>query len=92
VDGIVLHDGRRVGITWGRRAVATRWECQAAVAADPPDVVVLDIRMPPTHTDVGLRAALDLRKNHPGVGVLLFSLYIETRYARELFGSGRCSG
>src|SRR5258708_3167157 len=58
---------------------------KAAVAAAPPDAVVLDIRMPPTHTDEGLRAALHLREHHPGVGVLLFSQYIETRYARQLF-------
>ncbi|MFL6114162.1 MAG: LuxR C-terminal-related transcriptional regulator, partial [Catenulispora sp.] len=63
----------------------------AAVAAGPPDAVVLDIRMPPTHTDEGLRAALKLRKSHPKVGVLLFSQYVETRYARDLF-SGNASG
>src|SRR5262245_16572186 len=55
-----------------------------AVAADPPDVAVVDIRMPPTHTDEGLRAALELRRRHPEVGVLVFSQYVETRYATEL--------
>lgn len=49
-----------------------------------PDVAVVDIRMPPTRTDEGLRAALQLRERRPEVGVLLFSQYIETRYATEL--------
>jgi DNA-binding NarL/FixJ family response regulator len=56
----------------------------AAVAEHRPDVAVVDIRMPPTHTDEGLRAALDLRRDHPGTGVLVFSQYIETRYAARL--------
>jgi DNA-binding NarL/FixJ family response regulator len=56
-----------------------------AVSSTRPDVAVLDIRMPPTHTDEGLRAALTLRGNHPGLGVLVFSQYVETRYASELF-------
>ncbi|MEJ3746023.1 response regulator transcription factor [Actinomycetes bacterium KLBMP 9797] len=56
----------------------------AAVAADPPDVVVVDVRMPPTHTDEGLRAALTLRGTWPRVGVLVLSQYVERRYAVEL--------
>lgn len=56
----------------------------AAVAADPPDVAVVDIRMPPSHTDEGLRAAIDLRRAFPHLAVLVFSQYIETRYASEL--------
>jgi DNA-binding NarL/FixJ family response regulator len=65
-------------------AVADADALRAAVAADPPDVAILDIRMPPTHTDEGLRAALDLRRDHPNVGVLVFSQYVETRYAIQL--------
>jgi DNA-binding NarL/FixJ family response regulator len=56
----------------------------AAVEADVPDVVVVDVRMPPTHTDEGLRAAIALRQRFPGLAVLVFSQYIETRYAAEL--------
>src|SRR5690606_15625178 len=56
-----------------------------AVAADPPDTVVADVRMPPTHTDEGLRAAVRIRREHPGVGVLVLSQYVERRYAVELF-------
>ncbi len=62
-----------------------------AVAEHVPDVVVVDIRMPPTHTDEGLRAALELRRDHPDVAVLLLSQYIETRYATRLL-AGRCEG
>jgi DNA-binding NarL/FixJ family response regulator len=54
------------------------------VAARRPDVAIVDIRMPPTHTDEGLRAAIDIRRDHPNVGVLVFSQYIETRYATRL--------
>ena len=58
-----------------------------------PDVVVADIRMPPSHTDEGLRAALALRAGHPQLGVLLFSQYVETRYAsRLLAGDARGVG
>jgi DNA-binding NarL/FixJ family response regulator len=65
-------------------AVADADALRAAVAADPPDVAVIDVRMPPTHTDEGLRAALDLRRSHADVGVLVFSQYVETGYATQL--------
>ncbi len=55
-----------------------------AVARHHPDVAVVDIRMPPTHTDEGLRAAITLRLDHPGTGVLVLSQYVETRYATRL--------
>ncbi len=64
----------------------------AAVEIHEPDVVVLDIRMPPTHTVEGLTAALELRARRPKVGVLVLSQHIETRYAVELVGSGRGVG
>jgi DNA-binding NarL/FixJ family response regulator len=50
-------------------------------------VVVVDVRMPPTHTTEGLRAALEVRERWPGVGVLVLSQYVEKRYATELLGS-----
>jgi DNA-binding NarL/FixJ family response regulator len=50
-------------------------------------VAVVDIRMPPTFTDEGLRAALELRRSHPGLGILLFSQYVETRYAAQLLAN-----
>jgi DNA-binding NarL/FixJ family response regulator len=69
-------------------AVADGEALLAAVAQHRPDVAVVDIRMPPTHTDEGLRAALELRHRYPGTGVLVFSQYIETRYASELLAGG----
>ncbi|MEU6767354.1 response regulator transcription factor [Streptomyces sp. NPDC046853] len=56
----------------------------AAVAADPPDAAVIDVRMPPTHTDEGLRAALEIRAKWPETSVLVLSQYVERRYATEL--------
>jgi DNA-binding NarL/FixJ family response regulator len=63
----------------------------AAVAEHRPDVAVADIRMPPTHTDEGLRAAIELRRDYPGTGVLVLSQYIETRYASRLL-AGNAAG
>ncbi|MEU6716738.1 response regulator transcription factor [Nonomuraea sp. NPDC046802] len=55
------------------------------VRRDPPDVVVVDIRMPPTHTAEGIEVARELRAGHPELGVLVLSQYVETHYAAELF-------
>jgi DNA-binding NarL/FixJ family response regulator len=52
-----------------------------------PDVAIVDVRMPPSHTDEGLRAALVLRRQWPGVAVLVLSQYVEERYAAELLSS-----
>ncbi|MBM7808978.1 DNA-binding NarL/FixJ family response regulator [Geodermatophilus bullaregiensis] len=60
----------------------------AAVERDPPDAVVLDIRMPPTHTTEGLEAARVLAAGHPGVGVLVLSAHVEPHYAMRLVESG----
>jgi DNA-binding NarL/FixJ family response regulator len=60
----------------------------AAVAADPPDVVLTDIRMPPTGTDEGVRAANELRASHPEVGVVVLSQYVEPGYALALLEDG----
>jgi DNA-binding NarL/FixJ family response regulator len=54
--------------------------------AHKPDVAIIDIRMPPTHTDEGLRAALAIREQMPGTGVMVLSEYIEEEYAVELLG------
>jgi DNA-binding NarL/FixJ family response regulator len=59
-----------------------------AVTRHRPDVVVADVRMPPTHTDEGLRAALEVRRTSPDVGVLVLSQYVEKRYAIELLTGG----
>ncbi len=96
-DSAILRDGLVALVT--RRghevaaAVADGDELVAQVARLAaqdalPDVAVVDIRMPPTFTDEGLRAALALRAAHPDLGVLLFSQYVETRFASELLTGG----
>ncbi len=58
------------------------------VRADPPDVCVVDVRMPPTNTADGLVAAIDLRSEFPDVGMLILSQYVEPHYALELLDGG----
>ncbi|KRA39508.1 LuxR family transcriptional regulator [Nocardioides sp. Root614] len=60
-----------------------------AVEETRPDVVILDVRMPPTHTTEGLDAAVELKRTHPRVGVLVLSQYVETRHALELLTGGQ---
>lgn len=60
----------------------------AAVEAVVPDVVITDIRMPPTRTDEGVEAARRIREEHPGVGVVVLSQYVEPEYAMRLFEEG----
>jgi DNA-binding NarL/FixJ family response regulator len=88
-DAAIMREGLTQTLT--RRgldvvaAVADPGSLLRAVAAHSPDVAIIDVRMPPTFTDEGLRAAQTIRRDHPGVGVLVFSQYIETRSAAELF-------
>jgi DNA-binding NarL/FixJ family response regulator len=100
-DAAIMRDGLTQTLT--RRghdvlaAVADPDSLLRAVAAHHPDVAIIDVRMPPTYTDEGLRAAQSIRRDHPGVGVLVFSQYIETRSAVELFagtvkGAGEVGG
>src|ERR1700683_4318308 len=79
----------------GPEVVAAVGDAQALIAAvdeHRPDVAVVDVRMPPGYTDEGLRAAIAIRRDHPGVGVLVFSQYIETRYAADLLGAASGGG
>jgi len=101
-DSVILRDGlvallarrgHEVLAALGDGETLVREVDTLAAAGTPPDVVVADIRMPPNHTDEGLRAALALRAAHPELGVLLFSQYVETRYAsRLLAGDARGVG
>jgi DNA-binding NarL/FixJ family response regulator len=89
-DAAILRDGL-TGLLIDRghevvAAVADGTDLLGAVAQHQPDVAVVDIRMPPTFTDEGLKAAIAIRAGHPDVGVLLFSQYVETRYATQLLG------
>ena len=69
-------------------AVDNGTDLLAAVAKDQPDVAIVDVRLPPTFTDEGIRAALAARKTTPGLPVLVLSQYVEQLYARELLASG----
>jgi DNA-binding NarL/FixJ family response regulator len=60
----------------------------AMVEREPPDVVIADIRMPPSYTDEGLQAAHAIRASHPGVGVLVLSQYVDTDYAMQVLSRG----
>ena len=64
--------------------VGTAADLRRKVETARPDVVIVDIRMPPTHTDEGLVAAHDIRQRHPGVGVLVLSHYMDSGYAVRL--------
>ena len=91
-DAAVIRAGlAEILIDRGHEIVASVGDAEAlkdAVAARQPDVAIVDVRMPPSHTDEGLRAAIAIRRDHPGVGILVFSQYIETRYAADLLATG----
>jgi DNA-binding NarL/FixJ family response regulator len=91
-DSGVLRDGLVQILTKRGHEVPTAVpnadDLLAAVAAGPPDAVVLDIRMPPTHTTEGLDAARVLQESHPGVGVLVLSAHVEPHYALQLIEDG----
>src|ERR1700683_1563358 len=90
-DSAVIRAGLAEILTdRGHEIVAAVGDAEAlkdAVAADQPDVAIVDVRMPPSHTDEGLRAAIAIRRDHPGVGILVFSQYVETRYAADLLAA-----
>ena len=66
----------------------TAEEALDAVEAYAPDVAILDVRMPPTHTDEGIRAAVEARRRHPGLSVLVLSAYVEQSFATQLLTGG----
>jgi DNA-binding NarL/FixJ family response regulator len=87
-DSVLLREGiSRLLTESGWDVVArceTAEELLVRVAAGAPDVVIVDIRMPPTYTDEGMRAALTLRETRPGLGVLVLSQYVEVPLAMRL--------
>jgi DNA-binding NarL/FixJ family response regulator len=60
----------------------------SAAAEHRPDLAIIDVRMPPTQTDEGVRAALELRRHQPGISILILSQYVEERYATDLLSAG----
>ncbi|WP_037605871.1 LuxR C-terminal-related transcriptional regulator [Streptacidiphilus rugosus] len=93
-DSVLLRDGLTrlltdrgmevVGAVGDGEALVALVDELAGGATGVPDVVVADVRMPPTHTDEGVRACIELRERHPEVGTLVLSQYVEERYASEL--------
>jgi len=87
-DSAVIRAGLREVLTdRGHDVVAAVGDAvtlRAAVAEHRPGIAIVDVRMPPDHTDDGLRAAIAIRRDHPEVGILVFSQYVETRYAADL--------
>ncbi|GAA1660980.1 response regulator [Fodinicola feengrottensis] len=94
-DSILLREGLvRLLESRGDEVVDAVGDADALLASvqnDQPDLVIADVRMPPSHTDEGLRAALVLRRQFPELPVLVLSQYVEERYATELL-SGPTSG
>ena len=94
-DSMLLREGlARIVDELGHEVVATVADApsiEPAVAEHDPDLAVVDIRMPPTFTDDGLRAAVELRAANPRTAVLVLSQFVEVSYADELFASGQGS-
>jgi DNA-binding NarL/FixJ family response regulator len=90
-DSVVIRAGMvEILVDRGHRVPAAVGDAASlieAVADHQPDVVLTDVRMPPSHTDEGLRAALALRERQPDLPILIFSQYVETRLLAELLGS-----
>jgi DNA-binding NarL/FixJ family response regulator len=94
-DSVLLREGLTRLLTDGgfdvAAAVANATDLLRAVDEHQPELAVIDVRMPPTHTDEGIQAALVIRRQHPGVAVLVLSQYVEERYATDLL-SGQTAG
>lgn len=95
-DGVLLREGL-AGLLerFGFQPVAVVGDAgalKAAVAEHDPDLVITDIRMPPGFSDEGLRAAVELRRDRPGLAVIVLSQYVQHSYAADLLDSGEGRG
>jgi DNA-binding NarL/FixJ family response regulator len=94
-DSVLLRDGVvRLLSDSGFEVVAAVGDAEALLDAATelsPDLCIVDVRMPPTHTDEGLRAAIEIKRRSPDIAVLVLSQYVEERYAGELL-TGNVSG
>ncbi|MFI5954848.1 response regulator [Cryptosporangium sp. NPDC051539] len=95
-DSVLLRGGLVALLTrYGHEVVAAVGDApslESAVARTEPDLVVTDVRMPPTHTDDGLKAAVALRTRNKSLPVLVLSQYVEQTYAAELLDTGDTGG
>ncbi len=91
-DSVLLRAGLvRLLVDAGHDVVATVGDADTlieVVERNEPDLCVVDVRMPPTHTDDGLRAAMTIRSRWPSVGILVLSQYVEESYATDLLAGG----
>jgi DNA-binding NarL/FixJ family response regulator len=91
-DQVLLREGlARLFADGGHEVLAAYGDArdlEAGVRGHRPDLVVLDIRMPPTFTDEGARAAAEIKQEHPNVGVLMLSQHVETSHVVELVRLG----
>ena len=94
-DSVLLRDGlTRLLTESGFEVVAAVPDAEqllTAVARQQPDLAVIDVRMPPTHTDEGIRAALVIRRQFPDVALLVLSQYVEESYATDLLSAATSS-
>jgi DNA-binding NarL/FixJ family response regulator len=95
-DSVLLRDGLTRMLTDGGgfevvAAVPDAAQLLRAVAEHQPDLAVIDVRMPPTHTDEGIRAALVIRRQYPEVALLVLSQYVEESYATDLLSAATSS-
>ncbi|NLT53371.1 MAG: response regulator transcription factor [Actinomycetales bacterium] len=95
-DNVLLAQGLRLMLELEGHtvvsAVSTADAFVEAVATHQPDVAVVDVRLPPSFRDEGIRAAIAIRRDSPGFPVLVLSQYVERSYASELFGQGDRGG
>lgn len=91
-DSVLLRDGiARLLKEYGHEVVDSLGDASGllqSITEHEPDLAILDVRMPPTHSDEGLRAAIALRKERPNFPVLVLSQYVEERFASELIAAG----
>jgi DNA-binding NarL/FixJ family response regulator len=91
-DSVLFREGvARVLVEAGLEVAAMTGNAEdllAAIKNDPPDLAIIDVRMPPTFTNEGLRAAATIRKTHPQVAVIVLSQYVESEHLADLLGNG----
>lgn len=95
-DAALLREGlRSLLVEEGHQVLAAVGDAEqliTALCAEQPDLVIIDVRMPPTHTDEGIQAALEIRRRWPKIGILVLSQYVETELSGRLMAQGQAIG